>query len=100
MAGYGDIEVHDVGDRLRFRATFRNPDTLEYQDPDVVTAHIWRVGDDDTTTPGTNKVSVGVYDAFFTPTVAGDYLVEIRGTGNWGATLKRAFRAEGTLMPA
>lgn len=100
MAGYVDYGRVDVGDRMRFRATFRNPDTLEFRNPDVVTAHVWRVGDPDPPMhPTVTQTSTGTYECFFTPEIPGDYLIELRGTGNWGATLKGTFHADGSQMP-
>jgi hypothetical protein len=94
---YGDF---DVGDRLRVRATFRNPDDLSYVDPDAVTCTVWHEGDTSPVSVAAVHDSTGRFAAFFIPSVPGRHFMEVKALGEYAVVLKGTFRARGSVIPA
>jgi hypothetical protein len=99
MSSYRDLGTVDVGDRVRFRTTYRHPDTLAYIDPATVACRVWRDGDDDAEDALTVRDSLGKYDSFFVPVDAGRHYMEVVTTGEYAVVDKGQFVAEGSVLP-
>lgn len=99
MSSYRDLGTIDVGERARFRTTYRHPDTRALLDPATVECRVWREGDAVADVALTVRNSVGEYDSFFVPLDAGRHFMEVVTTGEYAVVDKGSFYAEGSVLP-
>lgn len=97
---YTDLGDFDVGERVRFRVTYRDPDDLTYVDPAGVECVVWLEGALATADGTVARDSAGKFSGFFLPTLPGRYFLEMRSTGEYATIIKGTFKARGSVMPA
>lgn len=99
MSAYKDLGTVDVGERARFRTTYRHPDTLDPLDPATVACRVWNEKDIAAQDALTVRNKIGEYDSFFVPTEAGRHFMEVVTTGEFAVVDKGSFVAEGSILP-
>jgi hypothetical protein len=100
MSSYAYLGEFDVGERVRFRVTYRDPDTLAKVDPLVVECTVWLEGSALADDAPVMRDEIGVYSAYFIPESAGDHYVEVVSTGDYAEVQKGMFHAVGSVIPS
>ena len=100
MSDYKDLGEFDVGERVRFRATYRDPDDLTYVDPTGVSCIVWREGDLESEEGTVARDAEGRFSGYFVPLLPGRHFMEMYSTGEYAVVLKGTFMARGSVIPA
>jgi hypothetical protein len=96
-----DENIYDVGDKPKLKVTFKDPETKELVDPDVVVCTVRppKAKEADYQTPEVEKLSKGVYQAVVIIDRPGRWWYAFDGAGSHAGAEERSFNVRTQNVP-